>query len=199
MQYTERPWWNTCWCNFRNCCFNPSCRVRAVCVCSTSLQDTREQLSWKMYALMSEDITCYIDLRKCHKSVFHLEKWTRRGKIILRENLGGGGGLNFRPSEIASGAFFRPFVAFKWHDEMTIFLVPIRPIQVTLVLIRYLGAIGGQWHHQQIILFCIATSTTSAESIIMSWLATALVVSTKWMCTVIKYWYWYDCYMVNKW
>ena len=55
--------------------------------------------------------------------------------------------LNFRPSEIASGAFFRPFVVFKWHDEMTIFLVLIRhltPIhQVTLVLIRHLGVIAG--------------------------------------------------------
>ena len=34
--------------------------------------------------------------------------------------------LNFRPSEIASGAFSRPFVAFKLHDEMTMFLVLIR-------------------------------------------------------------------------
>ena len=54
--------------------------------------------------------------------------------------------LNFRPSEIVSGAYFRPFVIFKCHDEMTIFLVVIRhltPIeQVTLVLIRHLGVIA---------------------------------------------------------
>jgi len=52
--------------------------------------------------------------------------------------------LNFRPSEIACGAFFRLFVAFKLHDEMTIVLVLIRPIdQITLVLIRYFGVIAG--------------------------------------------------------
>jgi len=57
---------------------------------------------------------------------------------------GGGGSGGMPPSEIASGAFFKPFVSFKWHDEMTIFLVLIRPIdQVTLVLIRHLGVIGG--------------------------------------------------------
>jgi len=30
--------------------------------------------------------------------------------------------LNFRPSEIASGAFSRPFVALKWLDKMTIII-----------------------------------------------------------------------------
>ena len=46
-----------------------------------------------------------------HYAGFHLEKWTRGGKIILRETLGGSKGtacnsipsrgfLNFRPSEI---------------------------------------------------------------------------------------------------
>ena len=54
--------------------------------------------------------------------------------------------LKFRPSEIASGAFFRPFVVLKWHDEMTLFLVLIRHltpiVQVTLVLIRHLGVIA---------------------------------------------------------
>ena len=58
------------------------------------------------------------------------------GKTILREKVGGGGEgsacdsvssrrsggmlpqnlLNFRPSEIASGAFSDLFVAIKWHD-----------------------------------------------------------------------------------
>jgi len=33
MQYTEQSWWSTCWCSFRNSCFNRSCRVRAICVC----------------------------------------------------------------------------------------------------------------------------------------------------------------------
>jgi len=54
--------------------------------------------------------------------------------------------LKFRPSEIVSGAFFRPFVVLKWHNEMTIFLVLIRHVtpivQVTLVLIRHLGVIA---------------------------------------------------------
>jgi len=53
-------------------------------------------------------------------------KRDKGGKIILWENLGGRRDcaqqcslypprkfLNFRPSEISSGAFFRPFVAFK--------------------------------------------------------------------------------------
>ena len=30
---------------------------------------------------------------ECMLTVFHLEKWTRGGKIILRENLGGAKGL----------------------------------------------------------------------------------------------------------
>jgi len=57
------------------------------------------------------------------KAVFHLEKWTRGAKLKLLENFWGVKGvctavlplgvLNFRPSEIASGAFFRPFVALK--------------------------------------------------------------------------------------
>ena len=54
--------------------------------------------------------------------------------------------LKFRPSEIASGAIFRPFVVLKWHDEMTIFLVLIRHltpiVQVILVLIRHVGVIA---------------------------------------------------------
>jgi len=54
--------------------------------------------------------------------------------------------LKFRPSEITSGAFFRPLVVLKWHGERTVFLVLIRHltpiVQGTLVLIRHLGVIA---------------------------------------------------------
>jgi len=80
--------------------------------------------------------------------------WGAKGLCVAAHPVGGSGGVppaprklwKFRPSEIASGAFFRPFVILEAYDEMTIFLVLIRHltpiVQVTLVLIRHLGVIA---------------------------------------------------------